>query len=823
LIKKFFLHLTIIALLIVSSSQPVYARTDPKNLFEKGISAFNKGNTKKAASYFLKVTKVSYGHYPSYFNLSLIALQKNDYKKALKYLEDAKTYNPFDLRAEAMFSTANFMQKNYDAAKKSLAKIITKKPADIDAHKQLGVILLKEKNINSALAEFTLIKNLSPSDLEGALLLSLAHTLNNDFSSARDKIKNLKTQMTEDIHLDFIKLIEKQNALPEDNETINLLLFSLEERVFQNNINEIALISKFENPEVSKRIADKLKKEELLGGVKEDAPKQKRPFDFKGTLVETIEHYDRTPKTTSPINGLNITSNMKLEGKTANGVDITAEMEGFFNRWDNNKVDFFKINTTQKDVFEVDLGKFSSKHFPSLVSYPTVLEGVRVWQKTTLPEFKSKEVPAITENLEIPVNLGEAYEAHYIDNRPFQNVEFTAVLGRTKERKMINDRKEENEYSVESSGQYEQWTQSYRVHSQINNVLELGTSFSVTQDKSQDTVVSSSTLPIESIALGIDGGIDLLDNDLNIDGEVAYSNYDVDRLDMVGKHLRGLAWIFKTKYKIFDTLSFTYEQKTIGRNFKVEGASQTQDKMTHDLSWVYKPKAPKTWFIQSQTFKLKPEIQSHDGEGETKKRYRTFQSITDFKLPKDAKYTFDYKYYRENDKCGCTDYRTLTLKNSLDCKIPWLDLTFKPSYTYERKDDRVASPTDEVKKEYVFAIENTTIKNLKLSYSTELETKKYNGATNKSYHQYINTFEAKYTIIPSRFDMNFKASQDWKEPSDTNQTDIDTLTYEVNYTSKSGDDKFNLKYERKNNLYIPWSDSSAYRQNYVKLKYTRKF
>jgi len=84
-------------------------------------------------------------------------------------------------------------------------------------------------------------------------------------------------------------------------------------------------------------------------------------------------------------------------------------------------------------------------------------------------------------------------------------------------------------------------------------------------------------------------------------------------------------------------------------------------------------------------------------------------------------------------------------------------------------------------------------------------------------------FEAKYIFVPSRCDIKFKASQDFKEPSDTNQTDITTLTFEFNYTSKSGDDKFNLKYERKNNIYIPWSDSSAYRQNYVKLKYTKIF
>ena len=133
------------------------------------------------------------------------------------------------------------------------------------------------------------------------------------------------------------------------------------------------------------------------------------------------------------------------------------------------------------------------------------------------------------------------------------------------------------------------------------------------------------------------------------------------------------------------------------------------------------------------------------------------------------------------------------------------------------------SPTDEKKKEYVFNIENKSIKNLELDYSYEREKKRYNGATTKEYKQYTNSFEAKYTFIPSRLDASIKAANDYKNPSDTNKTDISTLTFEMNYTSKDSDDRFNIKYEKKNNIYIPWSDSSAYYQQYVKFKYTRKF
>jgi len=351
----------------------------------------------------------------------------------------------------------------------------------------------------------------------------------------------------------------------------------------------------------------------------------------------------------------------------------------------------------------------------------------------------------------------------------------------------------------------------------------MGASASMTRDIIDSAEVSATTLPKESIATGIDSSIELFDEDLKIDFEVALSNYDEDTTDDELKHKRALGWIAGAEYKMLDTTSLSYDMKLIERNFEVEGASQTEDKLTHDMELEYKPKDPKNWALKEQTFTFKPEVLDQNGSETDKKYYRTFQSVTDFKLPQDAEYTIDYKYYREKDKCDCTDYKTVTIKNSLDWDIEGLNTTIKPEYVFERKNDMLASPTDEKKKEYKITIENTSIKNWTFDYSFEREKKKYTGATTKSYHQYIHSFEAEYELIPSRCDITFKASQDFKEPSDTNKTDITILSLDFSYTSKSGDDKFELKYERKNNIYMPWSDSSAYRQNYIKFKYTRDF
>lgn len=825
---------------MVLNTKFVYAKQDIQSLFERGIKHAKGKTPQKGVKYFKRVVNASYGHYPSYYNLSLLSLLKEDYKKALSYLKKSKTFNPFDLRIDQMLSLTHLVLKDYEESKKSITEITSKKPGDIDAHKKLGIIHLNENSISAAIGEFTLVRNLSPSDVNGNLLLGIAYARNMGFKKALEKIKNLKEELTDDKALAFYALVLEKNNLQDEADTLYKtiqisdkekivadLMASLEGRIIQDEISGIPFIEKFENPDVSRRIAKRLEEIEMLSGeaaTEEDKAMVARLFNFKGTLTHTFELYDRSPKGTSPINALSTISNLKLEGKTSTGVSLKVEWEGFYNRWDNTKSDFFKINATQRNKYEVDVGKFSAKHFPTLVSFPTVLEGVRLWTKTTLPEFKPTEAHEITEEAQPLVNLGEVYRQNRIDDRSFKDVEITMLSGWTLKQKNVDDRKEKNDMTLETSGQFDQWTQSYRVHSQINSVLEVGTSLAVTQDaNTRDSFTSSSTLPVKSVALGIDGGIDLLDKDLTLDAELAMSDYDLDTIVLETKNQRDIAWIIKSKYKFYDTVSITYEQKAVGKNFKVEGASQTQDKITHTANWVYKPKDPKTWSIQSQTFKWKPEGTNLDGGSEDSKYYRTFQSVTDVKLPQNAKFTSDYKYYKEKDKCGCSGYKTLTFKNSLDWTIAGLKTTLKPSYTFERKDDMATSPTDEKKKEYMFSIKNKSIKNLELDYAFEREVKKFNGATTKAYRQYIHSFEAKYTFIPSRLDAKIKASQDYKNPSDTNKTDIDTVTFELNYTSKDRNDKFNLKYERKHNTYLPWSDSSAYRQNYIKAKYTKKF
>ncbi len=806
----------------------LWAKQPTNTLFLEGVRLLNEKDFKKAEKYFKKVIKAIPEHYPSYFNLSLLNILQKDYKTSLTNLQKAKELNPFDTRVYQMLTTVYALQEDYPESKKCLTSMITKNPQDITPHKKLGLIYLKENDINSATAEFTMIKNLAPRDIEGNLLLSVSYALNENLPKALEKLSKIQGDLKDPTHLAYYALILEK--LPPNDELTKEIITSISSNIISADIQKLTPMETFEIPEVAKRMADKLKKEadpiqtEETRTAKKVKKKIKLPYGLKGTITQTIENYERFPKATSPINGTSFTSNIKVEGKTKKNQNFSAEFESFYNRWDETVLDFYKINVNKRSNYEVDVGKFSAKHFPTLVSYPTVKDGVRLWKKITLPEFKPEEIPLSPDmNGVNKINLGELYRKGYVDTRLFKSMEFTVLMGRTLKAIDLGKMKEKNENTFETSGQFEQWTNAYRVFSEFNSFMDIGASLAFTVDRPTSAEASSTTDPVQSTAMGVDGGFKFLDKKLTFDWELAYGNYDEDLNDITNKHKKDKAWLMKLKYKPYNPLTLAYEQKAVERNFKVEGASQTEDKISHTFDIQYKPLNPDPWSLKSFAIKYKPEQTNFQGGGSAKKTYRTLQPIASFKLPQDASYTIDYKFYSEHDKCGCTNYKTTTLKNSIDWEIKPFKTTFKPSYTFERKDDFTDSETDEKREELVFAVENNSFEKWTLKYSDEREVKNFTGFTTKSYHQYIRSFEAKYGLIPYRCDVTFKASRDLKDPSDTNKTDISTLSLNLDYTSKDRDNKLTFKYERKNNIYKPWSDSSAYKQNYIKAKYTRKF
>lgn len=829
--KQLFLIIYILIFFILFNSTAFPEEIAEKHFLE-GVKYLNDRDFKKAEELFKTVIKSYYGHYPSYFNLAYGYLLNKDYKKSLDVLQEAKTLNPFDMRLDKMLSSAYMALNKYEQAKEHLSSIILKKTDDVSSHKKLGIIYIEENNLKQASSEFALAKNLDPADIETAVLLSLAYTLQEDYSQSLEKLTGLENQLKDDIQKCFYAFVLEKNGMQEKARQIyqevkvkqenigHTLLSLLKEKTIEQEIEQIKPIETFPVPEVSQRIAERLKKETPISLTGEKKVKE-RPLNLKGTLKETSEIYKRTPLSSSPINSFQSTSNLKTEGKTEKNLQFSSEWEWFYNRWDHTVLDYYKVNFIKRDGYEIDIGKFSAKHFPSLVSFPTVIDGIMVWKKLTLPKFEPGKIELSSQG-EVPVNLGEIYRKAYNDTRLFKTTEFTLVTGRTLDALNLGARKEKNESTYETSGQFEQWTKSFRVYSAINSFADIGTSYVLTKDRPDSATTADTTNPIKSEAIGIDGNFNLIDNKLDFDWEGAVSNYDED-IRTVAPHKRDFAWLFKTQYKPVNQFNFSYEQKAIRKDFKVEGAYQTEDKISHTINAQYQPSNPQTWDIKALSLKFQPEESNFRGNGPTKKKYRTFQPVISFKLPQDAKLGFDYKYYREYDKCLCSTYRTRTFKTNLDWEIEKLKTTVKPEYTFERKDDRVASPTDEKMKKYSLGIENQSITNLTLKASVEEERKQYVGLTTKAYRKTYYNFETKYALIPYRSDLTFQATRDRKHPSDTNKTESITLSLTWDYTTKNTDDKITLKVERKLNIYEPWSESSAYRQNYAKLQFTHKF
>lgn len=729
--------------------------------FNKAAAAYNQEKFDAAIKGFKKVTEKIFGHEPSFYNLGLTYARTGKYDESLKSLELALLYNPYNLFTIKFIVDLHILKKNYPAAGEKLKELLERNPQDADSRLKLGLLEITQK------------------DPEAAVSLSL---------SALEELLSAK-------------------------------------------------LADFQQSEVSKRIASRLQKEKeeaakisgTAAQVKPEAQK-KRPFNLTAELNETLENYDRNPATSSPINDVNTTTNLKVEGK-AKDVNVKTEFESYYNRWDHTDLDYFKINVKDNKNDEVDIGKFSAKNFPNLVSHPSIEQGGRWWHSFQKKQAKAPfyclppepQVFSETENTQPIPSLSALYKDTCIKEEMFKTWEITVVRGRSKEPRNLNRPKPKNDRTYETSGQFEQWVNAVHLMTKPTAITEMGISYSRVKDDELSALVSATTLPLESEALGIDGKIDLLDGKLKTNGEFGWGNFDDNLLTDV-KNKQDVASTFGLNYKYIPNWEMSYDLKRIGTNFKVEGAYQTQDKITHTM--VTKYSAPKNipWRIRSIDVKFEPARTNLPESGTTTTTYyRTLQPKISFNLPKEAKLSFDYKWYFERSTCECTYYRTETLKTDFEYECKPIKTTFKPSYTFERKDELVASPTDEKQKDYAFTIENKSIKNLTLKTTYERDRKNYVGANTKAYDNKKFSLETEYTFIPNRFTAAFKGSSDDKSQTDTNSIILNTFDWTFNFTSKDGNKKMVLEYERKLNIYKPWSETSAYKQNYAKMKYTQKF
>lgn len=828
-------------------------------LFARGISEYQAKNFAAAIPEFQKVSKEIFGHEPSYFNLGLCYAREEKYALAQKAFQNAAKYNPYNLFTQKFLADVSLLLKKDSDAEKKLKEIIERDMQNTDAHLKSGLLALKKNNLSLAADELIFVRNLDAEDAISRLNLAGLFLQKEDSLKAQEYLSEAEKKGLEEDKLNawyyLLKsyLCEKTNETREAQIAISMAqalapdwkalkepapcLAEAQSEAAQFQI-EIAAKKDFltaapleyQQSEISQRIAERISKGNELAaeGITTSAqkPAAKKPINLTGELNQTLEVYARRPATSSPINGLNAVTNLKLEGNEK-GIYLKTEAEAFRNHWDNIQLDYYKVNIKDNKNDEIDGGKFSAKNFPDLVSHPSIEQGLRWWHRFQQPD-QAKVSAELPENINdfsgqnIP-SLSKIYSDKYVDRRMFKTAEITVLCGRSKDPINIGREKLKNDQTYETSGQFEQWVNAFHFMAKPTDISELGLSYSRVKDDELSATASATTYPIESEALGIDGKIELLDGKLKADGEVGWGNYDINLL-ADDKNKLDRAFTYTLDYKPNSLWEFIYDGKRIGKNYEVEGAYQTEDKITHTLTSKFSQSKNTPWSIRSIDLKYEPaHTNLHKSSDASRTYYRTFQPKVSLNLPQEAKLSFDYKWYYERDTCNCTRYKTNTLVTDLEYEYKPIKTTIKPSYTFERKDDLVTSPTDEKKKELGVSIENKSIKNLVWKYSWDREIKNYVGATTKSYVNMKYSTEIKYAFIPSRLESTFKASMDDKTQTDTNNIALATIDFSTDFTSKDGNTKLTLEYERKNNVYEPWLDSSAYRQNYVKFKLTQKF
>ncbi|MBU1853140.1 MAG: tetratricopeptide repeat protein, partial [Candidatus Omnitrophica bacterium] len=864
--NKYRIFLILVILFTALSNYLLFAQEEDKKLFEQGVKAYQEKDFDTAIKNFKKLSEKIFGHEPSFYNLGLSYTQKSKYAQALEAFQEASLYNPYNLFSYKFIVDLFILTKKYEGAINKIKDVIERNPQDTDAHLKYGLLALEKKDFDTAIKEFTFVRNVDPDDVTGRINLAGLFIQNENFDNAKSYLSEVQEKTFKDIKTDafrwaLISYLHRVTQKPQEAQDAQktaielspewkrikntafkippLQLEFIQYLLYKRSSTELleAKLLDFEQSEASKRIVERILKEKEeekkktgLAAAKEKDTK--RPLDLTGELEHTFEYYDRNPATSNPINDLNMTSNLELDGKINKNVKFSSEFQGYYNRWDHTELDYFKINLEGKND-EVDLGKFSAANFPSILTHPTIEQGVRWWVRVDR-EKKTELFKKLPDNLEkfdgnesglaeVP-NLGKLYGMVERCRKFFATWEMTVLAGRSKKPKNLYRPKAKNDRTYETSGQFEQWVNAFHIMTKPTQISEIGFTYSRVKDDDSSAEVSSTTYPIESEAIGIDWAIEFLDGRLKADGEYVRSKYDENVSsgdDMENKE--DAASSLGLDYELNNDWDFSYDLKRIGTNYEVEGAFQTADKITQ--TWTAKYSAPKTipWTVRSIDIKYEPARVNLSSSDETNKLYLTFQPKISFTLPQDAKLSFDYKYYDEDQSCRCTEYRTRTLKTELEYEHKPYKTTFKPSYTFERKDDRVASPTDEKKEDFALSIENKTIDNLTLKSSIERERKTYVGASTKAYNQHKYSIEAKYDFIPSRCDSTLKLSIDDKDQTDTNDIELDTAKFSFNYTSLDKNTKLSLEYERKLNTYEPWSETSGYRQNYTKLKYTKKF
>jgi Flp pilus assembly protein TadD len=141
----------------------------------KGIIAFNRGQTDKAKELLIKALRLNQDQAQAYNNLGIIYLGEQAYGKAHDNFQRALKVNPDYLEARFNLAMAHKALKNPDKAKKELRTLLTVNPNLSGPYAQLGQIAIDEGEYESAVEALTRATQLEPTFAAAWLALGNAY------------------------------------------------------------------------------------------------------------------------------------------------------------------------------------------------------------------------------------------------------------------------------------------------------------------------------------------------------------------------------------------------------------------------------------------------------------------------------------------------------------------------------------------------------------------------------------------------------------------------------------------------------------------------
>ncbi len=837
------------------------------SMFDAGNFNFNSGNYELALEYYTRYLKENPDHYPSKYNIALIYIKQKKYEKASNYLNDALKLNPFHNSIIKTSAICDFITDNENEFVDKSKRVIALNYQDINIKLLLSMILSKYKKydlsnqtLNLDNDKIDLLKSINLINLKnysGALtLLHKNQNSENEFYSIN--IEGLtgisyqlsgKKEKSEEYMLKFFKKNpELKNNPPEQilaNIENNVKGYMSQQIIAQEfgKINPLPItISK-----ISSLIALHNQRQLDIEARKLERETQSKSYTkSKFNTTTTYEVKDKRSSTaqTNPVPGANYDFNLSYQNKIGD-YTLQSSVKYFRNHWDGVALDEFKSSISNNDI-KLSLGKFSARNFADLVKHPSVEYGFGTEIK--LDNLINKK-RGKTDIFDEKTSVSEMFYNSKAEKKYFANNLITFASGVTKESINVNQQKEKNEGQVES-GQYLQYTFALNYRTNPLKKMDLGLSVVHTaEDENSALIDSASIQPKRNTSYGFDMTYQLMKNlKFLYEYGVSYIDYDITNetrsvkdnsfqtelnykflSSNFGSFFEKSFLKFVGKWNKSNDLDVNIKIKTISGDWYVEGGDQGSEggKRTITYSIRHTKKEEKKFHINATDFKYEKWKNNLNGLFPSK---TGFTSKTTLKTLFPLGIAYEASYQLESEWCSneCSDKTEKIFDHILNFSINPISTKFVFNYNrdYKHDESNASNPdqrTDEKKKFYGLAADNSLLKFLPLKLAWQLEHKYYYPSVDAYTYKDVQ-LSAETTYKFKNISNNFKYTYNFKKFSDPSTSGhenkySDKVSLTISYKYNADLSLF-AKYQYTDEHYKPQTTSEYIENNYkLEVKY----